>query len=86
MFKGKTEFDPQAKEQLFKALGSLNDFLTGQQWVAGNDLSIADFALVTTVATIFVRSTKVLIGPDSKLIKIFLTVNTVPERTNGKIP
>lgn len=55
MFKGKTEFDPQAVEQLFEAVNWLNNFLKGNKWVAGNDLTVADFALVGTMATLIVR-------------------------------
>lgn len=45
MFKGKTEFDPQAVEQLFEAVNWLNNFLKGNKWVAGNDLTLHLLAL-----------------------------------------
>lgn len=56
MHKGKTEFDPQAKEQLFEAITMLNDFLKGKKWVAGNDLTISDFSIVGTLSTIIVST------------------------------
>lgn len=53
----KDEFDPEAKEKLFEALTWLNDFLKGNKWIAGNDLTIADFSIVGTVTAYFVRFT-----------------------------
>lgn len=51
----KGEFNPEAKEQLFEGFSQLNDFLTGSKWVAGENLTIADFSIIGTVATYFVR-------------------------------
>lgn len=51
----KGEFNPEAKEQLFEGFSQLNDFLTGNKWVTGDNLTIADFSIIGTVATYFVR-------------------------------
>lgn len=56
MFKGKTEVDPKDKESLLEGFAWLNDFLKGNKWVAGDELSIADFSIVGTVSAFFVSS------------------------------
>lgn len=49
------EFDPEVKEKVFEAFSILNQFLTASKWVAGNELSIADFSIVGALAAYFVR-------------------------------
>lgn len=43
-----TEF----KQSINKAFGFLNQYLTGNKWVAGDDLTIADFFICTIVSSI----------------------------------
>uniref|UniRef100_A0A336LQC1 glutathione transferase n=1 Tax=Culicoides sonorensis TaxID=179676 RepID=A0A336LQC1_CULSO len=50
---GATEFDATIKQNILEALGYLNGFLKGNKWVTGSDLTIADFALFSTVAMYF---------------------------------
>lgn len=43
--------DPEKYKKLQEALGFFNTFLEGQKYAAGDELTIADFSLVTTVST-----------------------------------
>ncbi|KAI4460119.1 glutathione s transferase d10 isoform a-related [Holotrichia oblita] len=43
--------DPESAEKVEEALGYLNAFLDNQPWVAGPYMTVADFAVVATVAT-----------------------------------
>lgn len=48
--------DPAKLTKLHDALDFLNTFLEGQTFVAGNELTIADFAVLTSVLTFEVSS------------------------------
>lgn len=50
IFMGKPE-EPEKIEPLKTALGFLNSFLEGQKWACGDKMTIADLALVATIAT-----------------------------------
>ncbi|KAI4460154.1 glutathione s transferase d10 isoform a-related [Holotrichia oblita] len=43
--------DPESAEKVEEALGYLNAFLDNHPWVAGPYMTVADFAVVATVAT-----------------------------------
>nr|CAD7195925.1 unnamed protein product [Timema douglasi] len=47
--------DAEALEKLEEAVGFLNSYLEGQGWVAGEDISIADYAIAVTMSNIEVR-------------------------------
>ncbi|XP_055713029.1 inactive glutathione S-transferase D3-like isoform X2 [Phlebotomus papatasi] len=41
------------KEKIYKILGNLNTFMEGQKYVAGNELTIADLALLVNISTLY---------------------------------
>jgi glutathione S-transferase len=47
-------------EKLEDAFNILDKFLEGQTWVAGDNITIADYAIVTTVSSIEVRPLQIL--------------------------
>jgi glutathione S-transferase len=49
IFKGQ-DAEPEKLEKINEALGYLNQFLEGQDWVAGDSLTIADISLVVSVS------------------------------------
>ncbi|KAF4522945.1 hypothetical protein B566_EDAN012640 [Ephemera danica] len=49
---GGAPLDDGKKKKLEEALEFLDKFLDGQEWVAGNDLTIADISLVASVTTV----------------------------------
>jgi len=51
MFRGQEKPDPEKLEKLHEALGWLNGYLAGQDWIMGDKLTVADFVLVSTVST-----------------------------------
>ncbi|XP_049942684.1 glutathione S-transferase 1-1-like [Schistocerca serialis cubense] len=51
MFWGAKQFDPVKLKELETAYEFLNTFLEGQQWVAGTSMTIADYAILTSVGT-----------------------------------
>jgi len=52
---GGQEAQPEKLEKITEALGFLNQFLQGQDWVAGDGMTIADISLVVTVSDSEVR-------------------------------
>jgi len=48
---GQKEIDPEKKKDFFEAIGWLNTFLDGQNYVAGNNLTVADICIVTCFST-----------------------------------
>ena len=52
MFKGATSLDEEKRKELDNALQLLEGYLTQHKYVAGDHLTIADFALLATVETI----------------------------------
>ncbi|XP_066993925.2 glutathione S-transferase 1-1-like [Anabrus simplex] len=46
-----TDYDPAKLKKLEEAYEFLDKFLENQEWVAGNNLTIADFAVVSSVST-----------------------------------
>jgi glutathione S-transferase len=52
---GGQDAQPEKLEKINEALGYLNQFLVGQDWVAGDSMTIADIALVVTVSNSEVR-------------------------------
>ncbi|XP_049767521.1 glutathione S-transferase 1-1-like [Schistocerca cancellata] len=51
MIRGAKQFDPVKLKELETAYEFLNTFLEGQQWVAGTSMTIADYAILTSVST-----------------------------------
>nr|CAD7439500.1 unnamed protein product [Timema bartmani] len=47
--------DDEALKKLEEAVGFLNSYLEGQSWVAGEDITIADYAIAVTMSNIEVR-------------------------------
>ena len=43
--------NPENEKKMKDAVGFLNTFLEGQEYAAGNDLTIADLSLAATIAT-----------------------------------
>jgi glutathione S-transferase len=52
---GGQEAQPEKLEKINEALGYLNQFLEGQDWIAGDSMTIADITLVVTVSNSEVR-------------------------------
>lgn len=52
MFRTKAPADPEKYKRIEEAVGFLDTFLDGHKYAAGNEITIADFALVSTVSTI----------------------------------
>lgn len=52
MYEGVTEISEDKKQQLLEAYDLLEIFLKNKKYVAGNDLSIADFSIVTSINSI----------------------------------
>ncbi|XP_030371437.1 glutathione S-transferase 1-1-like [Scaptodrosophila lebanonensis] len=50
-FRFKTPADPEKFKEIEKAFGFLNTFLEGQQYVAGDHLTVADITILATVST-----------------------------------
>lgn len=51
-FRTKAPADPEKYQKIEEAIGFLNTFLDGHKYAAGEEITIADFALVATVSTI----------------------------------
>lgn len=51
MFYGLNEVTPKAINDAKDVLKTLNEFLEGKKFFAGENLSIADFSILTTVTT-----------------------------------
>ena len=51
MFRGQEKPDPEKLAKLQEALGWLDGYLAGHDWVIGDSLTVADFVLVSTVST-----------------------------------
>ena len=49
------EAEPEKLEKINEALQYLNQFLEGQDWVAGDSMTIADISVVVTVSNSEVR-------------------------------
>ncbi|XP_055713028.1 inactive glutathione S-transferase D3-like isoform X1 [Phlebotomus papatasi] len=50
---GATTVAEDKKEKVYKILGNLNTFMEGQNYVAGNDLTVADLALLANISTLY---------------------------------
>ncbi|PSN30878.1 Glutathione S-transferase D2 [Blattella germanica] len=50
--------DPIHLEKLKDSFNVLDKILAGQTWTAGNSITIADYAIVVSVASVEVRSLK----------------------------
>jgi glutathione S-transferase len=53
---GGQDAQPEKLEKIKEALGYLNQFLRGQNWVAGDSMTIADICLVVSVSNSEVRN------------------------------
>merc|ERR1711921_5603 len=52
LFRGAEKPDPEKLEKFQEALGWLNGFLEGHDYCVGNNITVADHVLVSTVATV----------------------------------
>lgn len=52
MFNGAKEFDEQATDKAKDAYNFLETFLEGREWLAGDEMTIADLCSVATVSTL----------------------------------
>jgi glutathione S-transferase len=62
LFRGKTAVVENKKAGLHEALSYLDIFLEGSPWVAGSNMTIADFACVTPVSSMVVSSFSCYLG------------------------
>jgi len=74
---GRTAIDDNQKATLHEALSYLDMFLEGSPWVAGNNMTIADFACVTPV------SSMVALGLD---ISTYKNVTAWLDRCRSEMP
>ncbi|XP_055599484.1 glutathione S-transferase D7-like [Uranotaenia lowii] len=51
MRQGATNIPQERKDSILEALGTLNTYLEGQDWAAGDDCTVADLCLLATVST-----------------------------------
>lgn len=51
MFRGAKELDEEATDKIKEAYNFLEAFLDGREWLAGNDMTIADLCNVATVSS-----------------------------------
>lgn len=56
MRQGATIIPQEKKDAVKDALGTLNGYLDGQDWVAGENTTVADLCLLATVSSLEVRS------------------------------
>jgi len=59
---GRTAVDENQKASLHEALAYLDIFLEGSPWVAGSNMTIADFACVAPVSSMVVSSYSCYLG------------------------
>lgn len=52
LFAGATSTSQQARDAVVDSLKVIDKFLENSKWVAGNNLTIADFSLIPTISTI----------------------------------
>ncbi|XP_063915032.1 glutathione S-transferase D7-like [Zophobas morio] len=52
LFKGKNSLDQEDRNAANKCYGFLESFLDGREWVAGENLSIADYSLLASISTL----------------------------------
>ncbi|CAH0546304.1 unnamed protein product [Brassicogethes aeneus] len=52
LFMGESEIDEDVKDKLIEALGFLESFLNGHDWFAGDEVTIADLSILSTLATV----------------------------------
>lgn len=62
MWGGRTTVDENEKASLREALSYLDIFLESSPWVAGSNMTIADFACVAPVSTMVVSSYSFYLG------------------------
>ena len=62
MWKGRTAVDKDKKAGLHEAVSYLDIFLEGSPWVAGGNMTIADFSCVATVSSMVVSSYSCYLG------------------------
>lgn len=82
---GGASYDPAKKAKIEEALKFLDIFLEGQEYAAGNELTLADLSLVATVSTLDVVEFD--LTPYKNLTRWYAKVKaTAPdyEEANGK--
>lgn len=56
LFGDGNEISEKVKEDILNALNYVNDLLKDGHFIAGEDISIADFAILSTISPFFVMS------------------------------
>lgn len=74
---GETKISNEKRETLFEALGWLNGFLEGQDYVAGNNLTLADLSTLTTISSFVVR--RIIVFEKVVLSKSFIYYRILAE-------
>lgn len=59
MRQGATSIPQDKKDAILEALGTLNGYLDGQDWVAGENTTVADLCLLATVSSLEVRHLRI---------------------------
>ena len=54
LFSGETKISDEKRTALASAFVFLNTFLEGNKWVCGNEVTIADLAILASLASIYV--------------------------------
>ncbi|XP_046398080.1 glutathione S-transferase 1-like isoform X1 [Ischnura elegans] len=52
LFRGKKELSPEAKQEVEEAYAFMEKFLEERAWVAGNNMTIADFCCVSSITSL----------------------------------
>lgn len=59
---GETKIADEKRKQVYEAFGFIEKFLEGRKWFCGEDLTIADLAILASLASIMVRN----LSPESQ--------------------
>lgn len=62
LYKSAKKIPDESREKLINTLAVLDGFLHKTKWFAGNDITIADFAILGTITTVKVSSQLPLIA------------------------
>uniref|UniRef100_A0A1B0CWZ2 glutathione transferase n=1 Tax=Lutzomyia longipalpis TaxID=7200 RepID=A0A1B0CWZ2_LUTLO len=81
---GATSIPQDKKDKVYKMLGDLNTFMEGNSYAAGNELTVADLALLATISTAHypihsLGETKIPDPPKQRLYKLLGHLNDMME-------
>lgn len=57
-FLGETKISDEKRNKIYEAFGYLEKFLEGRKWLCGDNLTVADLQILSSVSSIVVRSIK----------------------------